>query len=205
MHTPLFTTAIIGLTLFLSALPALGGEIFEWPHPAVDPLRMAQNNSSASLRETQLQEAEKFIERKQFESAAGIYKKILDSHPEDVAMKLLLARVLRFAGNFKEAGRLHAEIRASHPDNSDNLVGQGFVFLALMEFDKALANFQRALELSPDYADARQGLNRAQQGLQNIERDRFIRLSWQEAERLIQSGNFPSSGSGCSSPLESDQ
>ena len=199
MHTPLFTTAVTGFCLLVCALPALGNEILQLsrldpanalPTPAESRLRVAQNNSSAVLREIQLQEAARFIEQKQFESAAEIYKKILNSHPENVAVKLLLARVLRFSGNFKEAGRLHAEIRASHPDHSDNLVGQGLVFLALMEFDKALLNFQRVLELSPDYADARQGLHRAQQGLQHIERDRFIRLSWQEAERFIQSGNF---------------
>ena len=190
MRTPLFTTAVTGFYLIFCALPVLGNKISPLPDPAAPPLSVAQNNSSASLRATQLQSAEKFIEQKQFESAVGIYQEILAGHPGDLAVKLLLARVLRFAGNFKEAGRLHAEIRTTHPDNSDNLVGQGLVFLAFQEFDKALANFQRVLELSPDYADARQGLNRAQQGLQHIARDRFIRLRWQEAEEFIQSGNF---------------
>ena len=68
MRTPLFTTA--GLTLFLCAFPAMADEILQLsrlepaaarPHLVVSNLKVAQNSS---LRETQLQEAARFIEGK---------------------------------------------------------------------------------------------------------------------------------------------
>ncbi|MEF8824625.1 MAG: YaiO family outer membrane beta-barrel protein [Desulfohalobiaceae bacterium] len=64
------------------------------------------------------------------------------------------AKELRTSGNFNKAKNVYDKILNQHPDNADALVGRGFCLFFLDLNDRALADFQKAVRLAPNYVDA---------------------------------------------------
>lgn len=68
----------------------------------------------------------------------------------------------RQTGDARQAVILLDRWLIEHPDDSDALVQRGFAHLALGHRAEAAADFRYALELAPDYTDAKEGLARAE-------------------------------------------
>jgi YaiO family outer membrane protein len=68
----------------------------------------------------------------------------------------------RYAGDPQRAIDLLDVWLAEHPRDSDALVQRGLAYLALQRRASAAQDFRLALEIAPDYTDAREGLARAE-------------------------------------------
>lgn len=97
-----------------------------------------------------------------FEPALVFFDKALALDP--VNLNALLAK----AGTYTECGKtkqkhyntaedIFEEILHLYPDNTQALVGMGYVLNEQLEFERALPYYERALEIDPDLLNAQRG------------------------------------------------
>ncbi|MBT8076932.1 MAG: sulfotransferase [Gammaproteobacteria bacterium] len=94
------------------------------------------------------------LRRQKFERAYQQAKLLLDSEPENLGHKSLLASAASGLGESAEAIRLYNEVLAKSPQQNKVLVMRGHAQKAAGEFDEAIASYQQAYTLDPYYGDA---------------------------------------------------
>lgn len=106
------------------------------------------------------------------DSAIGVYSMLLQLQPEHEAAKqglgrshLTLANAARDSGAFRDALDHYARAGEFAPQNAAIYLGRGQTYLRLSRLQKASADFEQALALSP-------GDNAAQLALEQVQRQR---------------------------------
>ncbi len=78
----------------------------------------------------------------------------LERHPDDVASRLLLARVMIRQGELERAAEALRAAVAAEPDNLMGRYNLGFVAYRLRLYDEALAQLEKTIELQPEHPAA---------------------------------------------------
>ncbi len=79
---------------------------------------------------------------------------------ENFLTKELKAKVLYELGEYKKAENVLAEILKDESHNHEHFSLLGLIYLELNEKEKAREYFEKALELNPDYEEAKEGLKK---------------------------------------------
>lgn len=116
------------------------------------------NADEALLRlETAVAECDELREfRREQYAARGIF--IEPKMPEIVVAQLLRARILEEGGRFSEAAEALTVALTENPMMADVLTQRGDLFARLGSAPEARADYERALQMIPDYSPALQGL-----------------------------------------------
>ncbi len=117
----------------------------------IDPTAsMARNNYAALL-----------ASQGDVERAIGEYEKVLAQDPNSFHSHFMLADLLRSQGKLVESLPHYAETIASGPPNPRVHNHWGLALLMLGRNEEAAEQFEQAIELAPEYAEAKNNLRRA--------------------------------------------
>jgi predicted Zn-dependent protease len=97
----------------------------------------------------------------QMREALSIFKKAVEVAPENITGRVLLARCLGDTGDTDACIRLLEEAENNIAEDAVDWVMIGQDYLALGYFNRALRVFQRAMDVAPDCAPARDGMRDA--------------------------------------------
>jgi tetratricopeptide (TPR) repeat protein len=88
-----------------------------------------------------------------------LFRRIQRAYPADLWANLDLAMVLVLSGRHGEAIRYFTAALALRPDNPGIYLNRGTCFVVLKETDAAIADYERCLDLAPNYFAAFRGLS----------------------------------------------
>ncbi len=88
------------------------------------------------------------------DEAADYYLAILKAQPNHVGAKHLLAVLRTQQGRYQDALKLIRPVLAAHPTLPTAHTNLGNIYSKLGRHPEALASYDRAIELKPDYAEA---------------------------------------------------
>jgi tetratricopeptide (TPR) repeat protein len=111
---------------------------------------------------TELVECTRAFYRGEFVQAAQLAEKQLRTHPNAVAVRVMLARALLAQGRFQPAFEELRKVLASDPNNTDSLY-----YLSLIARELSQREYQRLLALAPDSDRAHQLLAEAALAAEN--------------------------------------
>ena len=100
-------------------------------------------------------------EQRKFEQALQTLDDVHLSNRDHYSVKFLEARILSWYGKHQEAAKEFEALRAQHPDNLDVMVSYGYLHFYQRNYHEAEQLFETVLDHSPDYHDARTGLERS--------------------------------------------
>ena len=99
-----------------------------------------------------------------FDSAIPFFDKALELDP--INLNALISKAGAYAewGKTKQKHYVTAEkifetTLQLYPDNTQALVGMGYVLNEQLEFERALPFYEKALELDPDFLNAQRGMS----------------------------------------------
>ena len=114
-------------------------------------------DSSAFFRRAELEHALNFNELKKVDEAKARLQKLIDSDPEDLLAYTTLGGVLSQHEEYGEAAAIYdlaaSKIAKPEVQHWNLFYRRGIAHERIKQWDKAEANFRKALELSPDQAD----------------------------------------------------
>jgi tetratricopeptide (TPR) repeat protein len=112
--------------------------------------------------EQQLQlEGEDLIERKDYEGAIEVYRKLIVCDPNNADYYCKLGQLLAWTRRWDESEKVLYRCLDIQPDNADALVQLGYLALWQKRYDEAIEMFTQAVNKYPDYRDAHIGLEKA--------------------------------------------
>ena len=102
-----------------------------------------------------------------FDTAIVYFDKALEIDPPNLNSLLAKAGAYTEWGKSKQDHYVTAEkmfeiILQNYPDNTQALIGMGYVLNEQLEFERAITYFERALEIDPDHFNAQRGKSLAQ-------------------------------------------
>ena len=80
-------------------------------------------------------------------------ERIINIFTQSLSSILVIGLVIWLAINFKQAAEIYEKVRVLAPDTYGAYFNLGTVYYNLGEYDKAIANYKRALEYTPNNAD----------------------------------------------------
>jgi tetratricopeptide (TPR) repeat protein len=96
--------------------------------------------------------------RGDYESAEKWYRKAVEQAPDSVGMHVFLGAFLELKGDLAGAEAVHREAtRLANGAVDEAWLNLGLVLRAQERYEEALACFEKALELTPDYPEAKTG------------------------------------------------
>jgi tetratricopeptide (TPR) repeat protein len=117
------------------------------------------------LAETQNNLGSAVLAKKDTKAAIGNFREALRLSPTIVAIQSNLANALVLDGHLEEARELYGDLAHRFPQNATFLCNWGVTLYRTGRHNEAIAAFQRALEINPDLADARENLRYASEAL----------------------------------------
>ena len=108
-----------------------------------------------------LAQAAEWHRERRLDDAEAVYRQVFEARPEYIDALHLLGVIYSQRGDHQTAERLIRQALAESPSADTYHNNLGKVFLELGRRPEAIASFQRAVELRPDYAEARANLERA--------------------------------------------
>ncbi|MCE5242977.1 MAG: response regulator [Desulfobacteraceae bacterium] len=106
--------------------------------------------------------AELYLESGRFEDAEKLYVRVLKANPmESIETYNRLAIALRRQGKFADAEKYYAMALKIYPDNAPIYHNIGVLQMNRQQYAQAAENFRKALQLDPEFADARKMLKTA--------------------------------------------
>ncbi|ESQ93484.1 hypothetical protein ABAC460_00010 [Asticcacaulis sp. AC460] len=105
--------------------------------------------------ESPVTEARQLAEQKRYDEAVTLLRTAKTQHPEDVELRLALARVLSWKGDYRAAS---AELGGVTGAEAATIRGNLAYYQA--DFSTARTRYAEALTIAPDFDEARDGLNR---------------------------------------------
>lgn len=94
-------------------------------------------------------------------SAEDLLYSGLELFPDDVRLRLMLARLLVSDGNFKDARVQYQKLASDNPDDADLQLSLGLIDLELGNAEEAVTHLQHTLQLAPGNNTARYHLGSA--------------------------------------------
>lgn len=116
------------------------------PTPNLDYQQQAQKRAITLLKENN------------FQSAAGIYEKLLQKAPKSKSARMNHGYALTKLRRFKEAEKEYLAVLREHRDDALALNNLGVLYASSGQLEKAQETLERALRVSPNYLDARLNL-----------------------------------------------
>lgn len=100
--------------------------------------------------------------KKEFDKAAGYFKKALDAAPEDRKdeVRMELATMLGWSGDYEGAIALYEGLINRNPGNIDARMGLASNLGWAKRYNEAIAEYNKVLEMKPGYAAAEDGIAR---------------------------------------------
>src|SRR5262249_8613833 len=96
-----------------------------------------------------------YRERGDYANAEKWYRKAIDLDPEDAGKHIFLGALLAKRGDFSAAEAVHRKAtRCSKGLEDEAYLNLGLVLRAQERYQEALACFEKAIELTPDYREA---------------------------------------------------
>jgi tetratricopeptide (TPR) repeat protein len=117
------------------------------------------------LAETQNNLGSAVLANKDTKAAIGHFREALRLSPTIIAIQSNLANALVLDGQLEEARELYGDLARRFPENATFLCNWGVTLYRTGRPTEAIAAFQRALEIDPDLADARENLRVASEAL----------------------------------------
>ncbi len=158
--------AAAGVLLVLLASAVRAAETRTWDEEAL------RTRAEAAYRARRLQEA------------IRLHEEIARAVPEERGVRLRLAELYRWNGQYPQARALYEEILLKEPGVTDASIGLGYTLLAQKEFAEARRVLEEVLGRKPDTADALLALGRLS----------YWEGNWREAERHLERGVAASPG-----------
>ncbi|MFP5211999.1 MAG: tetratricopeptide repeat protein [Acidobacteriota bacterium] len=107
-----------------------------------------------------LKVAEVYLENDMFSEAEKHYVRVLKTNPqESIEAYNRLGIALRRQGKFKEAEKYYLMALKVYPDNAAIYYNLGVLFMNREQFDSASQYFKKAIQLEPDFKEAREKLD----------------------------------------------
>lgn len=157
--------ALIGIASAYSALERYDEAIHYYKKAlSVDPDHKNANNSLFNLWIKLGNNEVRFF---YFESAILYFDKVLEIDPTNLNALLAKANAYTEWGKTKEehyvtAEKMYDSILVIYPNNTQAMVGMGYVLNEQLKFEEALSYYESALEIDPDYLNAQRGKSLAQ-------------------------------------------
>ncbi len=85
-----------------------------------------------------------------FEMAAQYYERVIELRPDYLPARLRLALTLLADGRMEDAKRRFNEVLTGYPDDVTALAGLGQIAIEQGQYETAITNLERALELDPE-------------------------------------------------------
>jgi tetratricopeptide (TPR) repeat protein len=117
-------------------------------------------------------EVQKDVEAHDWAAALRIIDAEIARYPQDMDIRARRARVLQWAGRTQEAEQEFNEVLKKAPDDPDNWLGLGTVYVREGRLDDALRAMNRAVELDPKRADLRAARARVLRAMGNADQAR---------------------------------
>lgn len=136
------------------AVPGAGNSIPE-VQAAIDKAKQNPDDFDA-----QMKAAELYYQIQRFDSAAEYLKRANELQPENYDVLVNLGNAYFDSGKYEEAEKTYTSALTKKPDDVDARTDMGltFIFREKPDFDRAVQEFKRVLEIKPDHI----------QGLQNL-------------------------------------
>ena len=99
-----------------------------------------------------------YIGKNMYEEAADCYDKMIEIKPQRTTGYILKGALLATKGNYQEAKELHLIATKLEGDPDEAFLNLGLIFRAELKLSKAKKAFKKALELTPDYEEAKKEL-----------------------------------------------
>mgnify|MGYP000865119018 CR=1 FL=1 len=116
--------------------------------------------------EMTLAEAKGLYEREQFPEAIREFEKVLQRHPQDRHVRLLLGNAYFRCRKYREAAKVYEAVITQDPENADAFENLGVVYANQGNFRTAIEVWERLLHISPGRQDIRDSIDRARRFLQ---------------------------------------
>ncbi len=99
-------------------------------------------------------------------AAAQYLKKSIRIKPDNILARYSLGMFYQKQGKYNKALTVYDSLLARHPDNAEAHFNKGFIFLTeYLDFAKAVAEFNKAIEIKPDYTAAVYNLGRTYEAM----------------------------------------
>src|SRR5262245_35084880 len=102
--------------------------------------------------------AAQYVSQGRLDQGEAICQAILQAHPNEHRIVHLLGLIAHQRGEHARALELIDKAIAADPNGADYHSNRGTVLMAMNRLDEAVAEFNRALELKSDFAEARLNL-----------------------------------------------
>ena len=109
-----------------------------------------ENNDTRSLYLMTLQQ----VESNELDEAQKYIEKALLFEPDNVIFQLTLANILKTKGSMAAACELLLTITKNHPDSAAAFNNLGTIYYAQNQLEQALAAYEAAIDIQPNYIDA---------------------------------------------------
>lgn len=116
--------------------------------------------------EMTLAEAKGLYESEQFPEAIREFEKVLQRHPQDRHVRLLLGNAYFRCRKYREAAKVYEAVITQDPENADAFENLGVVYANQGNFRTAIEVWERLLHISPGRQDIRDSIDRARRFLQ---------------------------------------
>lgn len=122
---------------------------------AIDKARQNPNDFEA-----QMKAAELYYQIQRFEGAVEFMQRAHELQPDNYEVLVNLANVSFDAGRYEDAERSYIQALAKKPQDGDvrTDLGLTFIFRSVPDYDRAIQEFKRVLEINPNHIQALQNL-----------------------------------------------
>lgn len=137
--------------ILLSLLVLAASYVNRFVVAEIEPLGVPSPTPTISA-ETLIAEGESLFKQGKLIPAIDAYKRAIVSEPDNPATRIMLARILVFAGQYKEAQTSAEDALLLNPDNSMAFAVRAWALSFQGEYLEAETDIKRALELDPNNA-----------------------------------------------------
>jgi YaiO family outer membrane protein len=143
-------------------------------------------------RDQEVKKAQELEKSKSYSRAIKIYSALIEKNKNDLEAKIYLARAMVLNGEVEKARFLYEKLKKTNPENSEILIGEGFLLAKEDKTEASMKNFQKAIRLDPNNKDALRGINllneraKEERRLASIKRtNKKLELILMRADKLI--------------------
>lgn len=107
-----------------------------------------------------IKQSRELAAQQHYEEALTLLDKAQKDYPDNVEIKITIARILSWQGNYEAAEKKIEQLGTKADNNADVMLLEASLAYYQQDYDTAILLYQNILATYPDYEDARKGLER---------------------------------------------